>query len=271
MSEKITPKLSGVPETLLITLYVRARESQRPDAMMKDAPAVAMVNRIEYDFSRLKMQRHDEVAVIMRMNKFDNHARDLITRNPQAVIVHIGCGFDTRFERVAERDDSVQWFDLDLPAVMDVRRQLIGTDSPRYHMLAASVFDKGWLDELGPYQARPFLFLAEGVFPYFEEAQIKSLFLRLRSRFPGAELVCDAHTPFVIWADNLQLALAGVEARLHWRLKHSRDVERWGEGIRLLEEWNYFQEDEPRLKWVRWVRLVPPLASSSGIFHYKLG
>jgi O-methyltransferase involved in polyketide biosynthesis len=115
------------------------------------------------------------------------------------------------------------------------------------------------------------MFLAEGVFPYFEEAQVKSLFLRLREHFPGSELVCDAHTPFVIWVDNLHLAFAKVKARLQWSIRQGKDVERWGEGIRLLGEWNYYEDDESPLKAFRWVRLIPSLAKSSGIFHYRLG
>ena len=88
------------------------------------------------------------------------------------------------------------------------------------------------------------MFVAEGVLPYFEEAQVKSLFLNLLNHFPGCELVCDAHTPFVIWADNLHLALARVGARLHWSIKQGKDVEEWGEGIHLLDEWNYYEEDD---------------------------
>ena len=269
MPEKILQSLEGVSETLLMTLYVRARESQRPDAMIRDDQAVTMVDQITCDFSRLRMQRHDEIAVIMRMRKFDNHVCDYLTRNPDAVVVHIGCGLDTRFERVD--NGRVEWFDLDMPDVMKLRQKLIREENKRYHVLITSVFDEGWLEEVSRYKPRPFMFLAEGVFPYFEEAQVKSLFLKLRDHFPGSELACDAHTPFVIWADNLQLAFAGVKARLHWRLKRGKDVESWDDGICLLDEWNYFEDDEPRLKAFRWVRLIPPLAKSSGIFHYRLG
>lgn len=266
---KVSQTLEGVSETLLMTLYVRARESQRPDGMIKDAKAVAMVNQIAGDFSRLRMHRHDEIAVIMRMRRFDRYVRDFLTRSPEAVVVHIGCGLDTRFERVD--NGCVEWYDLDMPDVIELRQKLINNKNGRYHMLATSVFDDSWIEEVGQYNPRPFLFVAEGVFPYFEEAQIKSLFLKLRDHFPGSELVCDAHTPFVIWVDNLQLAFARVKARLHWRLKHGKDVESWGEGVRLLEEWNYYEEDDPHLKAFRWVRLFPALAKSSGIFHYQLG
>jgi len=269
MPEKVSQSLEGVSETLLMTLYLRARESQRPNAMIKDDRAVEMVKQIDCDFSRFRMQRHDEVAIIVRMNKFDNHVRSFLARSPDAVVVHIGCGLDTRFERVDNGD--VEWFDLDMPDVIALRQKLLRSQSSRYHTLATSVFEDGWLEEVDRFKPRPFMFIAEGVLPYFEEVQVKSLFIKLREHFPGCELVCDAHTPFVVWADNLHLAYAKLKARLHWSIKHGKDVENWGEGIRLLDEWNYYEEDEPQLKAYRWVRLIPPLAKSSGIFHYRLG
>jgi O-methyltransferase involved in polyketide biosynthesis len=237
--------------------------------MIKDDKAISMVNQLDCDFSRLRMQRHDEVAVIMRMNKFDNYVRDFLSRNPDAVVVHIGCGLDSRFDRVD--NGQVEWFDLDLPEVMELRQRLIPCENRRYHPLAASVFDDNWINAIEKYKPRPIMFIAEGVLPYFEEGQVKSLVCKLREHFPGCELVCDAHTPFVIWVDNLHLAYAKVEARLHWSLKHGKDVESWGEGIRLLDEWNYYQDDDSPLKAFHWVRLIPPLAKSSGVYLYRLG
>lgn len=269
MPEIILEPLEGVSETLLIPLWVRACESQRPDAMLKDDLAVAMIDKFDYDFSQIRLQQHDKVGVIMRMNKFDSHGRDFLSRNLDGVVVHIGCGLDTRFERVD--NGRVEWFDLDLPAVMALRQQLIPSQCSRYHTLVTSVFNDDWLEEVNQFKPRRFMFLAEGVFPYFEEAQVKSLFLKLRDRFPGAELVCDAHTPFVIRTDNLQLALSKVSARLRWGLKHGKDVERWGEGLVLLDEWFYFDDPEPRMRSYRWMRYFPILGKSTGIFHYRLG
>lgn len=269
MPEKIPQSLEGVSETLLMTLYVRARESQRPNALIKDDLAVAIVDQIDLDFSRLRMQRHDEIAIILRMKKFDSYVQAFLARNPDSVVIHIGCGLDTRFERVD--NGTVAWFDLDMPEVIALRQKLIHSNSSRYHTLATSVFEDGWIEEAGRLKPRAFMFVAEGVLPYFEEAQVRSLFLKCCECFPGSELVCDAHTPFVVWVDNLHLAHAKVKARLHWSIKSGKDVERWGEGIRLLDEWNYYEDDDTPLKAFRWVRLIPPLAKSSGIFHYQLG
>jgi O-methyltransferase involved in polyketide biosynthesis len=269
ISGKVSQSLEGVSETLLMTLLVRARESQRPDAMIKDERAVEIVNMIDRDFSRLRLQRHDEIAIIMRMGKFDHHVRDFLMRNPDAVVVHIGCGLDSRFERVD--NEQMEWFDLDLPNVIELREKFIPIAASRHHTLSTSVFDDDWIETVGKFKPRPFMFVAEGVLPYFKEIQVKSLFLKLRDNFPGCELVCDAHTPFVVWVDNLQLSYAKVKARLQWSIKNSRDPESWGKGVRLLDEWNYYDDNEPRLKAFRWARLFPVIAKSSGIFHYKLG
>jgi O-methyltransferase involved in polyketide biosynthesis len=269
MSEKALTILDGVSETLLIPLYTRAQESQRPDAMIQDEKAVEIVNRMNVDFSHLKLQGHDQVALLLRMRQFDRKARDFLARNPDAVVIHIGCGLDTRFGRVD--DDRVEWFDLDLPKVIELRRKYLGGEGRRYHLVSGSAFEDAWLEIVRPFTGRAFLVMAEGVFPYFEEAQIKALVLKLRNQFPGAELVCDAHTPFVIWTDNLQLALSGVKARLHWGLKHGKDVEQWGEEISLLDEWFYFDDFEPRMASYRWMGYFPLLGRSTGIFHYRLG
>jgi O-methyltransferase involved in polyketide biosynthesis len=269
MSQTIKENLDGVAETLLITLYARATESKRPDALIHDEKAVAMVEQMDRDFSRLKLHGHDEVAVILRLREFDRFARDFLAAHPDGVVVHIGCGLDTRFERID--NGRVEWFDLDMPDVIELRRQLIGGERERYHLLSGSVFDLAWLKLVSHHRPRPFLFIAEGVFPYFEEAQIKSLVQTLQKEFPNAELVFDAHTPFVIWADNLRLASTKVKARLHFALKHGRDVESWGAGVHMLEEWFYFTDDEPRTRAYRWMSRIPLLGKSTGIFHYQLG
>ena len=269
MSQITFQSQNEVAETLLIPLYARAKETQRPDALIKDEKAVALVKQLNYDFSRVKFQAHDEAAMALRLREFDRQARNFLARSPEAVIVHIGCGLDTRFERVD--NGQVEWYDLDLPEIIELRRKLIGGEGPHYHYLGCSVFDSAWLNTVSAHRPRPFLFLAEGVLLYFEEAQIKSLVLTLQEYFPDAELVCDAQTPFMIWANNLQLAFSKISARLHWGLKHAKDLEGWSDGIRLLDEWFYFDHPEPRLNSLKWICYFPPLMKAMGVFHYRLG
>jgi len=273
MTETPIQTLNGVAETLLITLYIRALESERPDSLLRDEKAVALVKQMDYDFSRftqIKMDEDDKLVIILRNKEFDRYARDFMARNPGAVVVHIGCGLDSRFERVD--NGLVEWYDLDLPEVINLRRKLIGDEGPRYHLLAYSVFDSAWLKMVSVHRKRPFLFLAEGVFMYFEEAQVRSLVLTLRDNFPGAEMVCDAFSPYIVWANNLRFRIssAKISARYHWGLNNGKDVENWGDGIRLLDQWGVFDCPEPRLSYPRWVRQIPLFAKAIGIFHYRL-
>jgi O-methyltransferase involved in polyketide biosynthesis len=135
-----------------------------------------------------------------------------LARHPQAVVVHIGCGLDSRFERVD--NGQVDWYDLDLPAVIELRRKLIGGEEERYHLLGCSVLDDGWLEAVSAHGQCLILFLAEGVVMYFGGTQVKSLVLMLRGRFPGAELVCDCYSPIHVWRSNPQTAKFGF--RTHW-------------------------------------------------------
>jgi O-methyltransferase involved in polyketide biosynthesis len=276
MSETSHQDLSGVPATSLITLYLRAMESQRPDALMKDEQAVAVVDQLDQEFLQKTLPLTEDsgrVVMILKTREFDRFTQDFLARHPDAVVVHVGCGLDTRFERVCSDrpgNDQIEWYDLDLPEVIELRRRLVGGEGARRYFLACSVFDNTWLDAVSVHRPRPFLFLAEGLFMYFQEAQVKSLVLTMKEHFPGAELVFDAYSPFLRWAHNLRVARKRIGAPLHWALKHAQDLECWGDGIRLIEARYPFQYSEPRLRRVLKVRLVPFLATGIGVFHYQL-
>ena len=272
MSENTKQSMNGVAETLLMTLYIRAMESQRPDALIKDEKAVALVQQMSYDFDRVRqvqMDEDDKLTVILRSLEFDRCARDFLARQPEAVIVHIGCGLDSRFERVD--NGRVEWYDLDLPEVIELRRKFVGDERERYHLLGCSAFEHSWLDALNAHRGRPFLFMAEGVLMYFEEVQVKSLVLALRDHFPGAELVIDVFSPFLIRANNLRMSITKLGARYHWGLRRGQEIEQWGDGIQLLGEWGPFDSPEPRLDHIRWMRHIPLLARVLRIYHYRLG
>jgi len=272
MSETTNLTLSGVSQTLLVTLYLRAMETQRPDALIKDEKAVELVTRMGHDFDRIRqipMKEVNKVVPLLRNREFDRYARDFLARRPDAVVVHIGCGLDSRFERVD--NGQVEWYDLDFPHVIELRRKLIGEERERYHFLACSALEDAWMKAVSAHRQRFFLFMAEGVFPYLEEEQVKWLVLRLRDHFPGAELVFDAISPFELWVGNLRLAISKLGARAHWGLRRGQEIEGWGDGICLLGEWGFFDDPTPRLDNIRWMRRIPLLARALRIYHFQLG
>ena len=273
MSETTAENLSEVSETLLIPLYYRAMETQRPDAMIKDEKAVELIKQLSSEstihynadwFKQTPLSKANKVLRIMLTREMDHYARDFLDRHLDTAVVQIGCGLDSRFERVD--DGEVEWYDLDLPDVIEMRRRLIGDERARYHLLGCSVLEETWLETVTVHHGRTFLFLAEGDFLYFEEARGKSLVLRLRDHFPGAELIFDGWRPFEIWIGNR--VLGGL---LNWGFWHGQEIESWGKGINLLDEWGYFDRPEPRLHPFRWIAPLFRLIKPMRVFHFQLG
>jgi len=256
--------LNAVSQTLLIPLYIRAMESQSPDALVRDPKAVELVGQLDYDFSGVQRPKRDQVNFLLRMREFDRLARAFLAEHPDGVIVDLGCGLDTRFERVD--NGQVEWYGLDLPEVIELRKELLD-ETPRSHFIGCSVLDFSWMDALSGQGGKHILFLAEAMLVYLEEAEVKRLVQALAERFPGAELVCDAYSPVVVRFHPRP----PIVPRPRWGLKDDRDVEAWAPGIRLLSQWYYFDKPEPRLGVFQLMRHIPFIARAVRIVHYRLG
>ncbi len=262
--------LNEVSRSLLIPLYFRALESQRPDALVRDPVAVELVGRLDVDFSGVRRLKDEQVNYLLRIREFDRLARAFLAEHPEGVIVDLGCGLDTRFERID--NGQAAWCGLDLPEVIELRKELL-EETPRSHCIGCSVLDFSWMDALGGWAGergqpgRPILFLAEAMLVYLEEADVKRLVQTLAARFPGAELVCDAYSPVVIRFHPRPPAVP----RPRWGLQDDRDVEAWAPGIRLLSQWSYFDQPEPRLGALQLMRHIPFVARMVRIVHYRLG
>lgn len=274
MSAKARVNLGGLAETVLTPLYWRALESRRPDALLKDDRAVELVAQGRLDFSRVSRIPMNELLTAMRIlltREMDHCACDFLARHEDAVVVHIGCGLDTRFERID--NGKVEWFDLDVPQVIALRREILGSERGRYHLIPCSVHDMDWHAAIKAHASRPLLFLAEAVFVFFTRAQVKSLVLGLREQFPGSELVFDGWKPFELWVGNRFFALSnsGFPGHLQWGMWSGKELVRWGDGIRLLGEWGYFDRPEPRLAHYRWMAPLFHLFKPILVFHFQLG
>jgi len=271
MTDKIPAEaLSAVSETMLATLYSHAVENHYPDALIRDPRAEELVARIDYDFKRFQLNPTNQAATCVRLRQFDRFAQAFLAAHPDGVVVHIGCGLGTRFDRVD--NGQVTWYDLDLPPVIELRRKLLD-ETPRYKMIAASALDLAWLDVVDGHPGKAFLFIAEGVFMYFPDAEMRRLVLALRARFPGAEIVFDVASPLVVWLQNLKLARIKAGFRMRWSLRSYDALEGWAPGIQCLEMWYYtsVKESIPRLeKLQRLFHLVPLFGKGMVILHYRM-
>ncbi len=98
MSEKIT--LSGVPETMLQTVYARAKETKTRGAIT-DNKAVEIIDRLDYDFSMADKDAAMHSGVIARTIVLDKLVKTYLTGHGGAVVVNIACGLDTRCYRMS--------------------------------------------------------------------------------------------------------------------------------------------------------------------------
>lgn len=182
--EKIaTDTLRDVPETLLLTLYNRAVESQRPDAILHDEHALELVQRLDYDFTRFG---RGHIAHPIRARVMDDIVRAFLARHPAAVVINLGAGLDTQFDRVD--NGQVQWYEVDLPEVIAIRRRFFA-ESSRYRFIAESALSLGWMELMPP--GTPLMVVAAGLLMYFPEAEVKRLIVTLAERFPGMEMQFD--------------------------------------------------------------------------------
>jgi O-methyltransferase involved in polyketide biosynthesis len=235
MTTRAKVTLSPEQETLLITLYARA---QPDNPLFFDPMAQHILNQVNYDFARLQIPYKTVVLICQRAKKLDAVTRDFLAEHPDSVVLQLGCGLDSRFWRVD--DGRVNWYDLDMPPVVKLRRQFF-TESERYQLVSASVTDLEWMDTVTS-NGRPVLVVAEGLLMYLAEADVRRLVLRLRETFPGCRLIADVFSRLTARSATSHPSLKYTGATIGWGMDDPGELEAWAPGLRLLEEW-YFTND----------------------------
>ena len=242
-----TLELGSVQKTLLLPLWGRAVETRKPNPLLVDHAAAEIMATIGYDFSTIarNISPITRLAWIARCLHIDRTLREFLERHPDGTIVNLGCGLDTTFERVD--NGRLRWYDLDLPDVMALRKKFI-PDGDRRHSIACSLLDAVWLRQV---EVTDSVFLvAAGVFYYFEESQLKPLFIKLADELPGAQVLFDACSPRGMRAANQMVIKAGgmdESAFLRWGLRRARDLELWDSRIAVVSEYPIFQNMKGRL------------------------
>ncbi len=248
------PQLGDVQETLLIPLYFRARETARPDAIVRDPEAVRIAATLDYDFARFDSAWIVGLDCVIRSEIFDERVRAFIDRHPEAVIINLGAGLDARFQRVDNA--AIRWYDLDLPDAIAVRDRLLPPADRVVH-LAASMFDPAWLEQVTAAPGTPVLVIAEGLFCYCGEEDLRRLFARLADRWPGVHVLFQSISPRYVGRESRVPAVKLTRARLRWGLESGREIESWSDRYRFLGEWAFIDRHRDRWGHLRWLSLLP--------------
>lgn len=271
-----TVALTREKETLLITLWAKAGESLLPDSLLKDRFAAEAAARIDYDFARLKVNRDLMVGLAMRAHALDGWTRDFLGRHPEALVLHLGCGLDSRVFRI-DPPAGVAWYDIDYPDVIALRQKLYPARDG-YHLIGSSVTEPGWIAGLP--RDRPTMIVAEGLLLYLPEEEVPLLLERLVQRSPGGEIVFDAYSPFGLKLIAMQPSIKATGAALRWSLDDPCELERQVPGLELVTEMTAYDPDgyDPaqiaRMSWparftIQFFSLIPPLARIGLLLRYR--
>ena len=214
MEEKIT--LSGVPETMLQTVYARAKETRTRGAI-RDEKAVELVNRLDYDFSLADKDGAMSSGVIARTIVLDGLTKSYLAAHPGAVVVNIACGLDTRCYRV---EGYSHWYNLDLPETIAVRERLL-PESGAISQIAMSAMDD-WGAEIAETDA-PVLIVIEGLTMYLTEDDVRNIFEVIAGRFERATVYVETMNPMVVKSFK-EKSIEGSNAKFTWGIKDGRTL-----------------------------------------------
>ena len=138
-------QIQGVSETMLQTLYARAAYSKQKNAKIHDSKAVEIVSRMDYDFSFAGDDALMSKGVIARTILLDRMVGDFIRENPNATVINIACGMDTRAYRL-KIGSAVRWYNIDFPETIEVRSSFL-EENGHISMIAKSAMDERWADK----------------------------------------------------------------------------------------------------------------------------
>jgi O-methyltransferase involved in polyketide biosynthesis len=219
-------------ETLLIPLYGRAVMS-REGKIIHDVYAEEIIGKIDYDFTSLKIPRKVQVFMSIRGAIIDEYVNHFLNKNPESLVVYLGCGLDSRFYRLD--NGSVSWYDLDFPEVISLKSRLFH-ENERYTLIASSVTDFSWFNKiLKSDLSRPTLIIAEGLLMYLSEDQVEELFLMLRDSFINSTFILDAYSKTTAKYAKHQKSLKNTGAHIKWGVNGPREIESFGYGITHIE------------------------------------
>ena len=204
MREKI--KLSGVPETMLQTVYARAKESSGRGAI-HDAKAEELIEKLDYDFSLADKDTAMRSGVIARTIVLDK-----LTKSWLAAHSH--------------------WYNLDLPETMAVREKLL-PESGTISQIAMSAMED-WGGEISE-QNVPVLILMEGLTMYLNAKDVQQIFAVISGRFSQATVFVETMNPVMV-RHFKEKSIDASNAKFTWGIKNGKALAELLPDFRFVEE-----------------------------------
>lgn len=182
--------MKNVSRTLFIPLYGKARVS-RQGIILHDPDAERIWAAEGFPFRGRAKSKWLAYNMAMRARVFDDWTEAQLKKHPDALVLHAGCGLDSRAFRI--RQPYREWIDGDLAEVTAVRRQYFD-ETATYHMQALDVTDTVQLEALP--QSLVCIVVMEGLSMYLTTEQLHTFLQVLRRKYPEIHILMDIYTEF---------------------------------------------------------------------------
>jgi O-methyltransferase involved in polyketide biosynthesis len=224
-------------ETSVIMLYGLAADARANPSVLGDTMAEQAFARVDYDFGRLRIPRKTVAsAVTARAKHFDDWTAEFLDEHPDAVVLNLGAGLDTRVFRL-DPGPGVSWYDVDFPEVIEVRKELF-PERENYRMIGSSVTDFGWLSEVP--RDRPTLIVAQGLVMYLRPAEGAALLRRITEEFSSGTVAVETQNRLAVWLQNKVLTRVYGAPLLRWPIESAAEIERINPRLRRVDEVPYW-------------------------------
>lgn len=263
--EKIKPNLSGVNETMLLTFYARAEYSKSKNSKFYDAKAVELVDKIDYDFTKASKDTLMSGGTIARTLVFDELVKDFITKNPNATIVNIACGLDTRVYRMDNK--KITWYNLDLPDTIRVRNQIFN-ESGRIITIGKSAMDETWADDIKV--RNKMLFIIEGLTMYLTPKEVEKMLSIIHDNFDNAYVLMETTSKMWIDRQSLEKSVQDTGSRFIFGADTFEDIQHLAKGFKRVKDDNIIRgmvEIKPILKPFKNLSVVKKITEKILIFE----
>jgi len=195
--------MNNVNKTLYIPLYGKAYVS-RKGIILHDPKAENVWAAEGFALKGKSKSKWLAYYMGMRAAVFDRWLIAQMETDPSAVIVHIGCGMDSRCLRVGTQGN--MWFDMDFPDVIEERKRYY-SESAEYKMLGADVRSADWHSRIPSENA---IVVVEGVSMYLTPEELRQTMAQLASHFASVRLLMDCYTEFAARASRVKNPIRDV-------------------------------------------------------------
>ncbi len=180
--------MNNVNKTLYIPLYGKAYVSKK-GIIINDPKAEEIWSKEGFELKGKSKSKWLAYYMSMRATVFDNWTKERLSENKNAIVLHIGCGMDSRIERIGATEN--EWYDIDFASVINERKKYY-KESNTYHMIVGDATKPEWVASL-PKNADVIVIL-EGISMYLKLNEIEQLLLILNSHFNNVNLLMDCYT-----------------------------------------------------------------------------